>query len=121
MADNETSNFPKMGESIIGSVVNISGQRSPYTKPTPKKNTQGGNVPGVGDKRNKGRTELSQGGASESTSPYPASGPRPSITAKICYPNSGGEAGKTQRNLKRVQGPYSFELARAMAANTKTV
>ena len=107
-----------MGESIIGTVVNISGQRSPYTMPTGKKNTQAGPIPGVGDKKNKGRTELSQGGAPETahSGQYPASGPRPHIQAKICYPNSG-EGGKVYRNVKRVQGPYSFELARAQAGS----
>lgn len=101
MSDNETTQFPKMGESIIGQVVNISGQRSPYTIPEGKKDHQAGPIPGVGDKKNKGRSMVQN-----------AQGPEPTINAKICYPNSG-EAGKTQRNVKRVQGPYASELAAA--------
>ena len=110
MADNETTSFPKMGDDFItAGLINISGQRSPYTKVADKK---GFGKSGTGDlahKANKGATEI-----------HDANGPRCYVAAKITYPNSP-EAAKTQRNVKRVQGPYSFELARAQAANTKGV
>lgn len=111
MSDAETSQFPKMGESIIGSVVNISGQRSPYTKVQPRDagGARDGQVPGVGTKKNKKGTLI-----------HNAHGPKPKIVATIVYPNSP-EASKNLRNTKRVQGPYSFALARAQAANSKGV
>ena len=110
MADNATTQFPKMGdEGITSHVVNISGQRSPYTKPTTK---EGFGKSGDGDlahKSNKSATLI-----------HNANGPRCFIAATISYPNSP-EASKEQKNVKRVQGPYSFELARAQAANSKGV
>lgn len=36
-ADVTTTNFPKMGDSLAENLVNMSGQRSPYTKMVPKK------------------------------------------------------------------------------------
>lgn len=109
--DNATTQFPKVGDDgIVSHVVNISGQRSPYTKMEPKKGfSKDDAAADPKDKANKGRTMIRN-----------AQGPRPSIQAKICYPNSG-ESAKVQRNVKRVQGPYSFELARAQAQNTGNV
>jgi hypothetical protein len=110
--DNATTNFPKMGDDgIVKSVVNISGQRSPYTKATGKKGFgKSGAIPGTGDKANKGASSMS------GENP----GPRCYIQEKIAYPNSP-ESAKVLRNTKRVQGPYSFELARSQAGNTKNV
>lgn len=113
MSDNATSNFPKVGDDGITShVVNISGQRSKYTKPAAKEGFgKGGDVPGTGTKANKGVGPTATG-----ENP----GPRCYIQEKIAYPNSA-ESSKTLRNVKRVQGPYSFELARAQAGNTGNV
>lgn len=109
--DNSTTQFPKVGdEGITSHVVNISGQRSPYTKTTPKKSGKSGDIPGVGTDAHRGADSMS------GTNP----GPRCYIQEKISYPNSP-ESAKVLRNTKRVQGPYSFELARAQAGNTKNV
>ena len=40
--DASSSNFPKMGEEpLVGSVVNVSGNRSPYTMPQARKGPSG--------------------------------------------------------------------------------
>lgn len=108
--DNETSNFPKVGdEGITSHVVNISGQRSPYTKVAGKEGFGKNDNPPNSHKSNKGATLIRN-----------ANGPACRVVSKISYPNSP-ESGKTQRNVKRVQGPYSFELSRAQAGNTQGV
>jgi hypothetical protein len=110
MSDKSTTQFPKMGdEAITKHVVNISGQRSPYTKPEAKKGFAKGSLP---------NSEHADRGASSMSGTNP--GPRCYIQEKIAYPNSP-ESAKVLRNTKRVQGPYSFELARAQAGNTKNV
>jgi len=108
MADQETTTFEKVGDDGITShVVNISGQRSPYTKPATKEGFGKNDSPPNSAKSNKSATMI-----------HNANGPRCFIAATISYPNSP-EASKVQKNVKRVQGPYSFELARAQAANTQ--
>jgi hypothetical protein len=105
MADKETSTFEKMGDSIETLFNNRSGEASPYTMTTPKKNTQGGDIPGVGTKVNKSGSEIKG-----------ANGPACYVAAKITYPNSG-EAGKNTRAAKKVSGGSQFYSARAAAGN----
>ena len=108
MADNATSSFPKMGESLIGQIVNISGDRTPYTTQVAKKSGKNSN-PNLGSKANRGRSMIRN-----------ANGPACHIVTTISYPNSG-EAGKTSRNMRRVRGGSQFYGARAAAQNTGNV
>lgn len=102
MSDNATSTFPKMGEDIVaGGVVNISGDRSPYTKTVVKQGFGKNDNPPNSQRTHKGSTVIRG-----------AQGPRPTIVAKISYPNSP-ESGKTTRNVKPLHGPYSREMAAA--------
>jgi hypothetical protein len=109
MADNATSSFPTMGESLIGQIVNISGDRTPYTKPMAKKGFGKSGTGDPGRKANRGRSMIRN-----------ANGPACHIVTTIAYPNSG-EAGKTFRNMKRVTGGNQFYSARAAASNTGNV
>lgn len=108
MAD--TSNFPKMGESLLSSVVNLSGKSSPYTETVAKKNHQAGEIPGSGDKKNRGSNVIRN-----------AEGPAHKIVAKICYPNAQAEAGQTYRSVKRVRPSGGFYDERARQGNTGNV
>ncbi len=55
MSDQVISTFPKMGEGgIPDSVIDLSSRPSPYTMPQPRHRSGGANVPGVGDKKNRG-------------------------------------------------------------------
>jgi hypothetical protein len=101
-----------MGEDYMSNVINMSGQRSPYMRYADRDKGTASGPPTMGAKGNRSQhTSVIRGG----------NGPACTIVAKICYPNAGAEAGKTLRNLKRVQGPYSFELARAAASNSSAV
>ena len=104
MSDSESTQFPKMGDSIIDSVVNISGAPSRYTTPVGRKNTASGGA--TGSKANKGKNVISH-----------ANGPACTIVAKISYPNAEG-ANQTMRNIRRVRGGPGFYGARAEAANS---
>jgi len=107
MADNLTTTFPKMGEDIT-SIVNISGQRSPYTMPVVKSGFAKSDV-GAADpanKKNRGNTIIRN-----------ASGPRCRIVETIDYPNERAESAKTYRNVKRVHGGSQFYSARAAAGS----
>lgn len=107
MGDNATSNFPTMGESLLSNVVNLSGQKVPYTTQETKQGfgKSGSNDPA--NKGNRGRSLIRN-----------ANGPRCYIAEKIVYPNEGAEAGKTYRSVKRVRGGSGFMGARASAGNT---
>lgn len=108
MSDSATSNFPKMGDPTA-SVVNMSGQRSPYMRYADKQGFGKNDNPADSARAHRGATEIRG-----------ANGPACKIVTTISYPNSP-EASQTLRNVKRVQGPYSFELARAQAANSQGV
>jgi hypothetical protein len=112
----ETSSFPTMGESLIGQVVNMSGARSPYTKPGAKFVTAKSDNQGIGE-----GTKANRSGTTASSNISETNGPTGKIVAKICYSNEGSEAGKTQRNLKKVSGGSSFYGARAAGGNTGNV
>ena len=113
MADNATSSFPKMGmDWMSGGVVNISGQRTPYT------------MPGVKEGFGKNASPPNSARPNRSQNSYKiqdANGPRCRIVEKIAYAHVGAEAGKVYRNVKRVQGGSQFYSARAAAGNTGNV
>jgi hypothetical protein len=94
-----------MGADWVGGVVNVSGSRSPYMRYADKSGFGKNPNPPNGARTARSATTISG-----------ANGPACKIVAKICYPNSP-EASKVLRNVKRVQGPYSFELARSAAGN----
>lgn len=88
-----TSNFPKMGESPLtapGSLVNASGNRSPYTMQAPKHGPSADSEPG--DQAVRGVGQMATG---------EHSGPRFSPATTICYPNSP-EHGSTGRGMRTV-------------------
>lgn len=90
--DAVTSNFPTMGEAgIPHSVVNLSGDRSPYTMVQPR--DAGGathsDVPGTGTKRQRSATLIRE-----------ANGPRPnSIPLATRWPANAACATEIQRNV----------------------
>lgn len=114
MAEKSTSQFEKMGDDILGSVVNISGQRTPYTMPVMK--------PGYG----KNPTPPSSGEGTRANRSQNsvlirnAHGPKPRIVSTICYPNSD-EQGKVYRNVYKVGNSKQFGGARGAAGNTGNV
>jgi hypothetical protein len=109
MAD-EKSTFPTMGDDWITSTFNNrSGASSSYTKTQPRKNTQSGDIPGVGTKADKSAVTMS------GTNP----GIGPHIQATICYPNSPEKA-KVLRQVKPMSGS-GFYGARGAAGNTGNV
>lgn len=104
MADNATSQFPKMGEEpLTNSLVNVSGNRSPYTKTVARKGPSG-DVLATGGKANRGATEI-----------HEAHGPtfRPQTT--ICYPNAPEHAatGRGMRTVASAVGNRDFWDQRA--------
>ena len=114
MADNASSSFEKMGEDWMSSgVVNISGQRTRYTKPVVKqgfgKSSDSPDL-GKGDRTHRGRTLI-----------HNANGPRQRIVEKICYPNAEGQQAKTYRNVRVMGGSGGFYGARSAAGNTGNV
>lgn len=107
MKDSVTTEFPKMGdEGIPSSVCNLSGQRSPYTMPVAKKYAPSGRDPGVGTKKNKGRTLIKE-----------AQGPRGVPVQTIVYPNApdGAQGGGQKRTytVKSALGDRDFFKSRA--------
>lgn len=92
-----TSNFEKVGdEGIVSHVVNLSGERRPYTIPVAKKGPTNSNPPGVGATSVRGSSVISE-----------AHGPTFRPVAKICYPESP-EMAKTERNTRLVPGGAGF-------------
>jgi hypothetical protein len=107
MADNVTTEFPKMGdEGIPHSVVNMSGQRSPYTLTAPKKTMGRGTDPSIGTMKSRGRTLIKE-----------AQGPTLKPIQTICYPNApDGASGGGQRQtytIKSALGDRDFFKSRA--------
>lgn len=90
MADNATSNFPKMGESALEDFVNTSGNRSPYTMPVGRKGPSG-------DSENEPASVRPVG--SVATGEH--NGPRFAPVTTIDFPNAP-EHVQTGRALKRV-------------------
>lgn len=87
MADATTTSFPKMGDSLIHNVMNLSGQRSPYTKTMPRKNKAGKSPIG------------STGGTKKHTLIKEANGPRCTVKFTL-YANNAADAGKQTRNVR---------------------
>lgn len=91
MADT-TSKFPKMGEHPLeGSIINMSGQRSPYTMPVERKGASG-------DPLATGGTSV-RGVGPDATGEH--SGPCFTPQTTICFPNSP-EASKTGRGMRTI-------------------
>lgn len=103
--DTESSTFPKMGDDYLTDhLVNVSGNRSPYTMPVARKGPKQDNDVNVGTKKNRSASLI-----------HEANGPACTIVAKICYPNAP-EHNQTQRGLKTVPssvGNRDFWGARA--------
>jgi|HubBroStandDraft_6_1064221.scaffolds.fasta_scaffold1054364_2 hypothetical protein len=84
--DRVTTTFPTMSEGYLeGSVINMSGQRSPYTKTRPKQGPRSDAPDSVG------------GARSQVAKDY--DGPRCAPVTTIAYPNSP-EASGTMRNVR---------------------
>lgn len=91
MSEAVSSSFPKMGEHpLVGTIVNTSGNRSPYTHPVAD--------PAQGDAIATGGTAI-RGVGSDATGEH--SGPCFSPQTTISFPNSP-EAGETGRGLRTV-------------------
>lgn len=82
----ETTSFPKMGESLLQSVVNLSGERSPYTTQVGKK-TGGRGASPTGRSAHRGQTMI-----------HEAHGPACHIQATL-YKANAVEANDTMRNV----------------------
>ena len=97
MAEQSTSQFPKMGESpLVGSIVNISGQRSPYMQARPR------NGPSAdGEAENPGRRTGFQ---------IEGNGPQCRPMTTISYPNAPEHAqtGRALRPLPPAVGHSDF-------------
>lgn len=87
MADNSTTSFPKMGDSLASNVMNLSGNRSPYTKTMPRRNKAGKSPIG------------STGGTKKHTKINEANGPRCTVKFTL-YAANAAEAGKQTRNVR---------------------
>lgn len=83
------SNFPKMGESLIHSLINVSGNRSPYTTVVAKK-TMGRGASPTGRAKVRGRTMIKE-----------AHGPQFHISTTL-YKANAAEASMVTRNTKMV-------------------
>lgn len=83
------SHFPKMGESLISNITNVSGKRSSYTTMVSKK-TMGRGASPTGKAAHKSATLIKE-----------ANGPSYHITATLYKANSA-EASKQLRNTKLV-------------------
>jgi hypothetical protein len=87
--DTTTTNFPKMGEEpMTTSLVNVSGDRSPYTTMRPKGNASGGPLAGG---------TAARGVGPDATGEH--SGPCFTPMTTISYPNAP-EASQTGRGLR---------------------
>lgn len=83
------STFPKMGEEIPHMLINVSGNRSPYTQAMPKK-TMGRGASPTGRMAVRGRSMI-----------HEAHGPRFHVSTTL-YKQNAAEASMTQRNTKMV-------------------
>lgn len=97
-----TTHFEKVGDNpLVGNIVNISGNRSPYTLPVARKGPSS-DVLATGGKANKGATLMS------GEHPGPAFRPQ----TRICYPNAP-EASATGRGMRTVpKAGSSFQSTR---------
>jgi hypothetical protein len=86
---NSASSFPTMGESLIQNVINVSGNRSPYTQTVGKKTMGRGSSP-TGKAAVRGRTMINE-----------ANGPQFHISSTL-YKANAAEASATLRNTKVV-------------------
>lgn len=84
--DVTSTDFPKMGESMEH-VLNLSGERSPYTKSTPRKTMGRGSSP-TGTAAIRGRTMIKE-----------ANGPCFHIKATL-YSQNAAEASAVTRNVR---------------------
>ena len=104
MSDQVTSSFPKMGdEGIPNSVVNLSARPSPYTMPQPRHRSGGADIPGVGDKANRGATLI-----------HNAQGPSP-CKFPVIYEQNAACATEGQKNVRlmpRAMGDGGFWASR---------
>lgn len=82
---NSASAFPTMGDSLIDNLINVSGNRSPYTSTVAKK-TQGRGASPTGKAAVRGKSMI-----------HEAHGPRFHISATL-YKANAAEASSTQRN-----------------------
>ena len=83
------SQFPKMGESLLSNIVNVSGKRSSYTTMMPKK-TMGRGASPTGKAAHKGATMIKE-----------ANGPKFSVQTTL-YKQNAAEASQVLRNTKLV-------------------
>jgi hypothetical protein len=81
------SDFPLMGEDVVHQVVNVSGNRSPYTKEVPKQTMGRGKSP-TGVMASRGRSVINE-----------AHGPRCYIQETLYHANAA-ESSATERNVK---------------------
>lgn len=89
-SDTEVSTFPKMGDtSITDGLVNVSGNRSPYTMQVPRKGPLG-DTGQESQKTNRSASMI-----------HEAHGPTFRPVATTCFPNAP-EASQTQRGLRTV-------------------
>lgn len=87
--DAESSNFPKMGdEELTSHVVNVSGNRSPYTMPVGRKGPTNDGDPSMGTKQNRSANLI-----------HEANGPRCRTVETISYSNAP-ESANVQRNMR---------------------
>lgn len=84
---NTKSDFPTMGDSLVKSVLNLSGKRSPYTKTMPKGTMGRGSSP-TGKYAYRSHTMI-----------HEANGPHCHVQATLYKANSS-EANDTLRNTK---------------------
>lgn len=104
MAEQVNSNFPKMGDQgIPNSVVNLSARPSPYTISQPRHRSGGADIPGAGDKANRGATLI-----------HNAQGPAP-CTFPVLFQQNAACATEGQRNVRllpRAMGDGGFWASR---------
>jgi hypothetical protein len=100
---NQTSNFPKMGDDGMTSLVNMSGQRSPYTMPEGRKGP--------------GSPDLGGGGAGGrgSTMIHEAHGPQFRPVASKVYATEYAATGRNTRQVPSAVGNRDFWAARSLA------
>jgi hypothetical protein len=103
MGYTETSSFPKMGDDGMASLVNMSGQRSPYTKPVQR---QGPTTPDLGGG--------GAGGLSH-TMIHEANGPACTILASRGWATDYAATGRAMRTVPSSVGNRDFWDARAQS------
>lgn len=105
MAENATTHFPKMGEHPLeGSIVNTSGNRSPYTHPRPEYAPTGAMDPATAGGRGSGAMATGEN-----------AGPRFAPVVTISYPNApeSAQTGRALRTVPSAIGNRDFWNARS--------